>query len=130
MQRRSSRAFARKIQRLLPVGIVILVLYVLASHDYVFPIACALLYILIRLVINQTWLYQILDQVLAFFDRSAPTTPYYQPPQERVPYQQGYPEQPPPQKARPRTNAVPKDVSPVEYEQPQAQYPEQLPPMA
>lgn len=89
---------------------------------------------------------------ISFFSSRSPrrTLPSYQPSQqpakehpsyerEHPSYERGYHEQPyyqPSQKqssrqeARPRTNAQPKDESPAAYEeQPQAQYPEQTPPM-
>ncbi|HZU03967.1 MAG TPA: hypothetical protein VFA10_30170 [Ktedonobacteraceae bacterium] len=81
---------------------------------------------------------------------SSRTLPYYQPSgrpsqehfsseRERSSYKRGYreqsyyqPSQEPfsRQEVRPRSNALPKEESPAAYaEQPQAQYPEQMPPM-
>jgi hypothetical protein len=54
--------------------------------------------------------------------------PYYQPSQPS--YQQGYQQQPAPSKAHSPAHATPKEESPSLYgEMPQAQYPEQAPPM-
>jgi hypothetical protein len=63
----------------------------------------------------------------SLFQGSQPQEPYYQPPPQEQPYtsyEQGY--QPPPQaEGQPQTQ----DPEYRQYEEPQAQYPDQLPPM-
>lgn len=73
---------------------------------------------------------------LPFFSQRSPARrdiPYYQP--SRQPsspsYEQGYQQQQPSHQnaARSHKSRAPKDVNPSEYEQPQALYPEQTPPV-
>jgi hypothetical protein len=58
-------------------------------------------------------------------ERPARNIPYYQPSRQSS-YERGYQQQSSP---RPAPDASPKEDHPSEFEQPQAQYPEQTPPM-
>ena len=110
----------QKILRLLPgVCTVVLVLLAIELHSFV-PLLGVGLVVLLLLAIKEDWL----DKLRKW---RASRIVYYQPTQQpATPYQPGYQARAP----RPaRVAGMPKDASPSDYEQPAAQYPEQLPPI-
>ncbi|GHO94789.1 hypothetical protein KSF_048370 [Reticulibacter mediterranei] len=134
MRHQPSHTTAQKIRNLFPVLAVLLVLYGLASQNYLMLFSIGIGLLILWAAMHPAWIYRLLQQILSSFEKPMPAPPDVQPSQaalehslpEQPLYEQGYREQAPG-----HTNESPKEDSAAIYEdQLQAQYPEQLPPMA
>jgi hypothetical protein len=132
MQHRPSRTTAQKIRNLFPVLVILLVLYGLASQNYLMLFSIGIGFFILWAAMHPAWIYRILQQILAHFEQPTPTSPDVQFSQEALErsqpeqplYTQGYREQPSQQPQPSRDLPSETGPSAAYQEQPQAHYPE------